>query len=202
MGPLNGHCGLVGVLDVCMNLRRKSVTEEDARYHDVAFDLGEPEFDLSEPGEIGRRVVEIDVWMSRHESPDLLRLVGRQIVHDGGQLAPAGLRLDDRLEKADEFALMCRAADARPSFVKRCFHYAMVRELHPVFVAIVASPQSSASGKMTRAQRAASARPRPDRAGVSRLVPWSAVSTSDVVDMRHHMIHRSLVRATRNSRIA
>src|SRR6476661_1849351 len=50
---------------------------------------------------------------------------------------------------------------------------------------------------MTRARRAASARPRPDRTRASRSVRSSAVSTSDVDGIRHHMIYNSLVQATR-----
>ena len=38
---------------------------------------------------------------------------------------------------------------ARPLFAKRCLHNAMVRELHPVLVAIVAKRQLSASSNMT-----------------------------------------------------
>src|SRR5678815_1818471 len=49
---------------------------------------------------------------------------------------------------------------------------------------------------MTRARRAASARPRPDRTRASRSDRWSVVSTSDVDGMRHHMIYNSLVQAT------
>src|SRR5579862_4357871 len=49
---------------------------------------------------------------------------------------------------------------------------------------------------MTRARRAASARPRPDRMRASRSDRWSVVSTSDVDGMRHHMIYNSLVQAT------
>src|SRR4030095_1530097 len=49
---------------------------------------------------------------------------------------------------------------------------------------------------MTRARRAASARPRPDRTRASSSVRWSAVSISNVDGMRHHMIYNSLVQAT------
>src|SRR5688572_23351503 len=52
---------------------------------------------------------------------------------------------------------------------------------------------------MTRARRAASARPRPDRTRASRSDRWSVVSTSDVDGMRHHMIYNSLVQATSKS---
>jgi hypothetical protein len=50
---------------------------------------------------------------------------------------------------------------------------------------------------MTRARRAASARPRPDRTRASRSDRWSVVSTSKVDGMRHHMIYNSSVQATR-----
>ena len=53
---------------------------------------------------------------------------------------------------------------------------------------------------MTRARRAAAARPRPDRTRASRSDRWSVVSTSDVDGMRHHMIYNSLVQATRAGR--
>ena len=76
---------------------------EDASRCDIALDLGEPEFDLIEPGRIGRRVVEMDGRMRDQERPDLLRFVGREIVHDDVHLAPSGLRLDDGLQEAHEF---------------------------------------------------------------------------------------------------
>jgi hypothetical protein len=68
-----------------------------------------PEFDLIGPGRIRRRVVEMDGRMRDQEGPDLPCFVGREIVQDDVHLAPARLRLDDRLEKADE----CRAGVTR-----------------------------------------------------------------------------------------
>jgi hypothetical protein len=41
--------------------------------------------------------------MRRQEAPDLLRFVGREIVHDDVHLAPSGLRVDNGLQEADEF---------------------------------------------------------------------------------------------------
>ena len=76
---------------------------EDPPRGDIALDLGEPEFDLIEPGRVGRRVVKMDGRMRHQEGPDLLCFVGREIVHDDVDLAPSGLRLDDRLQEADEF---------------------------------------------------------------------------------------------------
>src|SRR3989338_8756315 len=76
---------------------------EDAPRRDIALDLGEPEFDLIEPGRIGRREVEMDERMRHQEGPDLLRFVSREIVHDDVNLTPSRLRLDDGLQKADEF---------------------------------------------------------------------------------------------------
>ena len=58
---------------------------------------------MSEPGGIGRGVVEMDVRPRHQGGPDSPRPVGRPIVHDAGWLVPAGLGLDDRLEQADQF---------------------------------------------------------------------------------------------------
>jgi hypothetical protein len=40
--------------------------------------------------------------MRDQEAPDLLCFVGREVVHNDVRLASAGLRVDDRLQKADE----------------------------------------------------------------------------------------------------
>jgi hypothetical protein len=63
---------------------------------------------------------------------------------------------------------------------KRCFHNAIVRELQPVLAVIVAYVSPSASDKMTRARRAASARPLRDRSRVSNAVRGSLVSANFV----------------------
>ena len=90
---------------------------EDAAGDDVAFDLGKPEFDLVQPGRIRRRVMQADRWVRRQERADLLRLMGREIVDDDVDRAPARLGVDDRLEERHELVTRVtrhRAADDFP----------------------------------------------------------------------------------------
>jgi hypothetical protein len=46
---------------------------EDVAVDEIAFDLREPEFDLIEPGGVGRSEVELDVGVQREEILDTLR---------------------------------------------------------------------------------------------------------------------------------
>jgi hypothetical protein len=69
------------------------------------------------------------------------------------------------------------------------FQSATVRELQPVLAVIAAYVSPSASNRITRARRAASARPRRDRARGSSSVRCSFVTTSRVDGMRHRTIY-------------
>ena len=55
---------------------------EDAAGNEVAFNLREPQFDLVEPGRIGRREVQVDRRMVMKEHGDLPRLVCGEIIED------------------------------------------------------------------------------------------------------------------------
>ena len=47
--------------------------------NDVALDLGKPEFDLVEPGGIGRSEVQVNLRMSRQKVVDLSRLMATEL---------------------------------------------------------------------------------------------------------------------------
>ena len=48
--------------------------------NDVAFDLGKPEFDLVEPGGVGRSEMQVNLGMSSQKVVDLSRLMGGEVV--------------------------------------------------------------------------------------------------------------------------
>src|SRR5262252_2476686 len=75
---------------------------EDTPGDHIALDFRKPKFDLVQPGRVRRRVMKADPRMCRQERADLLRLVDRKIVDDDVDLAPPGLRVDDRRQKGDE----------------------------------------------------------------------------------------------------
>src|SRR5262245_34533889 len=95
--------GLVVVADVATNLSRQvSDRGEDAARQQVPLDLRKPEFDLVEPRRIGRREVQMHVWVLQQEGADRLRLMGREIVSDHMNLSTFRLRGDDVAEKFDK----------------------------------------------------------------------------------------------------
>src|SRR5215471_16919587 len=57
----------------------------------VALDLGEPVFDLVEPGGVGRSVVQVDLGMGREELPDMFGFMGREIISNDVDLRAAWL---------------------------------------------------------------------------------------------------------------
>ena len=64
---------------------------EHATRNNVSLDLGEPEFDLVEPGGIGRGEVQVNLRMSIQKIVDLPRLMGREIVGNHVDLFSAWL---------------------------------------------------------------------------------------------------------------
>ena len=75
---------------------------EHAARNDVALDLGKPEFDLVEPGGIGRGEVQVNLRMSIQEVVDLSRLMGREVVGNHVDLFAARLVDDDVGQERDE----------------------------------------------------------------------------------------------------
>ena len=83
IGPLERlGVGIVGT-DVAHDLSFEIVSRrEDAASDQVTLDLRKPDFDLVEPGRVGRCVVDSDVWMLGEKRDDTLRLMSRKVVHD------------------------------------------------------------------------------------------------------------------------
>ena len=75
---------------------------EDAAREQVAFDLGEPEFDLVEPRRIRRGEMKVDVRMFQEERAHGLGLVRRQVVGNHMDRAPLRLPSHDLAEKVDK----------------------------------------------------------------------------------------------------
>ena len=69
---------------------------------DVALDLGKPEFDLVEPGGIGRSEVQVNLRMAIQKVVDLSRLMGREVVGNHVDLFAARLVDDDVGQERDE----------------------------------------------------------------------------------------------------
>ena len=63
--------------------------------NDVALDLGKPQFDLVEPGGIGRSEMQVNLWMSSQKVVDLSRLMGGEVVGNHVDLFAARLVDDD-----------------------------------------------------------------------------------------------------------
>src|ERR1700724_214376 len=81
VGPLDGPGSAIVVTDVTHELAGQVLDRgEDSAGDDLAFDPGEPVFDLIEPGGVGRGVVEMHFGMSREELLNALGLVGREVV--------------------------------------------------------------------------------------------------------------------------
>ena len=76
---------------------------EDAACNDVAFDLGEPDFDLIEPGRIGRSVVNLNLGMRSKELLNASGFMCGKIVGDDVDFTPARLVRDDLGKKRDKF---------------------------------------------------------------------------------------------------
>lgn len=77
---------------------------EDAASDDIAFDLGEPEFDLVKPRGVGGCEMEGNPRMVGQKLTHQIGLMGRQIVQDDVNLLVPGAQRDDFLEEGDEVA--------------------------------------------------------------------------------------------------
>ena len=73
---------------------------ENTAGNDLALDFGEPEFDLVEPGRVGRGEVQVDLRMGLEELRDLLGFVGREIVGDDVDLPARGWLATSSARKA------------------------------------------------------------------------------------------------------
>ena len=81
IGPLERFgVGIVGT-DVAHDFAIVS-RREDAASDQVTLDFRKPDFDLVEPGRIGRGVVDRDLWMLGQKRDDTLGLMSRKVVHD------------------------------------------------------------------------------------------------------------------------
>jgi hypothetical protein len=83
IGPLERFgVGIVGA-DVAHDLAFEIVSGgEDAASDQVTLDLGKPDFDLVEPGGVGRCVVDRDLWMLGQKRGDSFGLMSGKVVHD------------------------------------------------------------------------------------------------------------------------
>ena len=98
-----------------MSLRAKSLTGKRPAGNDIARNPREPIFHLVEPGRLVRRVVEMDLGISREKLLDALGLVGREVVGNEMDLLAAGLIGDDLGEKGDQTLGRCAALQFYPA---------------------------------------------------------------------------------------
>ena len=75
---------------------------KDAAGDQIALNFGEPDFDLIEPGRVGRCVMELNVGMGGEELRHGLSFVRRKVVGDDVDLLALGLCGDDICEKGNE----------------------------------------------------------------------------------------------------
>jgi hypothetical protein len=81
IGPFEGFSVLIVMTNVPHELASKiGFGGEDASGDDIALDLREPDFDLVEPGGIGRSKVQMHPRMSGQEGADPLGFVRREVV--------------------------------------------------------------------------------------------------------------------------
>src|ERR1017187_10492420 len=97
---------------------------EDAARDDLAFDLGEPDLDLVEPGRVSGREVKPDSRMLLEELADRLSFVRGKIVEDDVNLLPRRAQGYDLLQKGDELTAGMAgsgfAVDATGGGIERC----------------------------------------------------------------------------------
>jgi len=101
--PLDGpSIGGVGV-DVAAEFASQVGNRgEDAARDDLAFDLGEPDLDLVEPGRVRGREVKPDSRMLLEELADCLSFVSGEIVENDVNLLSRRAQGHDLLQKGDE----------------------------------------------------------------------------------------------------
>lgn len=90
--PLHGFRGPIVVADIAHQFPFEIVLRrEDAASNHIPLDLGEPQFDLVEPGRVGGREMQTDCGMVVQEGVHLLGLMRREIVEDDVQRLPPRL---------------------------------------------------------------------------------------------------------------
>jgi hypothetical protein len=103
IGPTDRLRCFVVAVDVSTNLASQVGNGgEGAARQQVSLDLRKPEFDLVEPGRIGRGEVQMYVRVLEQEGAHGLRLMGREIVRDDVNRSPLRLTGDDVIEEVDK----------------------------------------------------------------------------------------------------
>src|SRR3984893_14788918 len=103
--PFDRLGGLVVLVDVVEEFAPEvGGGGEDAAVDEIALDLGEPEFDLVEPGRVGGREVKTHVGVVSQELLDSLGFVGREVVEDDVDLEIARLSGDQRAQEGNELS--------------------------------------------------------------------------------------------------
>jgi hypothetical protein len=123
VSPFDGSSRLVVVPDVTKDFSSEILERgEDASGDNLPLDLGEPDFDLVEPGRIGGSKMNAELGIIGQEIVDEFGFVGREIVSDDMDLASAGLGGHDLGQKVDKLgagmALSGLAEDFSASGIK------------------------------------------------------------------------------------
>ena len=120
-GPSMGGVGIDVVAEFAGQVGNRG---EDAPCDDLAFDLGEPDLDLIEPGRVSGCEVKPDSRMLLEELADHLSFVRGEIVEDDVNLLPRRAQGYDLLQKGDELAAGMAgsgfAVNATGGGIKRC----------------------------------------------------------------------------------
>ena len=93
IGPLDRFRSAVVMPDIAHELAGEiGDGGKDTECDDVTLDLGEPDFNLVEPGRVGRREVQMHIGMLGQEITDPLSLMSREVVENDVDLFPLRLR--------------------------------------------------------------------------------------------------------------
>ena len=111
VGPFDGRGVLVVMTDVAHELARQVLDRgEDPAGDHIAFDPGEPQFNLIEPRGIGRSEMQVHLGMLGQELCDPLGLMRREVVGDDVDLAALGCSATIWPRKATNSSVVWRAA--------------------------------------------------------------------------------------------
>jgi hypothetical protein len=103
VAPFDGFESLVILADITHQLATQIGNgSEDTSCDNVAFDLGEPQLDLVEPGRISRNEAQVNIGVAIQELGDLLGFVSRQVIGDHVDLPGRGLVDDDVGQEGNE----------------------------------------------------------------------------------------------------
>src|ERR1700683_4270437 len=89
---------------------------EDPAGDHIAFDSGEPQFNLIEPRGIGWSEMQVQLGMLGQELCDPLGLMRRKVVGDNVDLAAFGFQRHDLAEKATNSSVVWRGAAGGRAF--------------------------------------------------------------------------------------